>query len=115
MSAPGAAEGFCTNASIWLETADFLRFNSPRAHTITLAAPFQAIAAPGSPVGLIDPISGTMGTLEYDHGDGISITAGFMYRGTAIPALVGKYVFGDLAMTGSPCTGAKSLFARWFK
>jgi Glucose / Sorbosone dehydrogenase len=32
---------------------------------------------------------------EYTHGDGNSIIGGFVYRGSAIPALVGKYVFGD--------------------
>lgn len=32
---------------------------------------------------------------EYDHDDGISITGGFVYRGKAVPALAGKYVFGD--------------------
>lgn len=57
--------------------------------------------SPGSPAGLIDPISGPLGTLEYDHGDGISITGGFVYRGTGIPELYGKYVFGDLALTPS--------------
>jgi hypothetical protein len=55
--------------------------------------------SPGSPAGLIDPIQGTLGTLEYDHGDGISITGGFVYRGEAIPDLYGKYIFGDLALT----------------
>jgi glucose/arabinose dehydrogenase len=58
--------------------------------------------SPGSPAGLIDPISGPGGTLEYDHGDGISITGGFVYRGTAIPELAGKYVFGDLALRNEP-------------
>ena len=58
--------------------------------------------SPGSPAGLIDPIKGSLGTLEYDHGDGISITGGFVYRGDAIPALVGKYVFGDLALRNAP-------------
>src|SRR6185503_12281612 len=58
--------------------------------------------SPGTPVNLIDPISGPGGTLEYDHGDGISITGGFVYRGTAIPELVGKYVFGDLALRTQP-------------
>jgi glucose/arabinose dehydrogenase len=58
--------------------------------------------SPGSPAGLIDPISGPGGTLEYDHGDGISITGGFVYHGTAIPELVGKYVFGDLALRTQP-------------
>jgi glucose/arabinose dehydrogenase len=58
--------------------------------------------SPGTPVGLIDPISGPGGTLEYDHGDGISITGGFVYRGTEIPELFGKYVFGDLALRNLP-------------
>jgi glucose/arabinose dehydrogenase len=54
--------------------------------------------SPGSPAGLIDPIHGPAGYLEYDHSDGISITGGFVYRGTAIPQLFGKYIFGDLAI-----------------
>jgi glucose/arabinose dehydrogenase len=58
--------------------------------------------SPNVPAELTDPISGTMGTLQYDHGDGISITGGFVYRGTAIPELVGKYVFGDLAIRNAP-------------
>ncbi len=65
---------------------------------------------PGSPVGLIDPIVGTMGTLEYDHQDGISITGGFVYRGTEIPELYGKYVFGDLALRVSPVRADGRLF-----
>jgi glucose/arabinose dehydrogenase len=66
--------------------------------------------SPGAPASLIDPITGTLGTLEYDHGDGISITGGFVYRGTAIPELVGKYVFGDLALRGSPVRADGRLF-----
>ena len=58
--------------------------------------------SPGSPDGLIDPITGTLGTLQYDHGDGISITGGFVYRGTSIAELAGKYVFGDLAIRNAP-------------
>lgn len=58
--------------------------------------------SPGVPAGLIDPIVGTLATLEYDHSDGISITGGFVYRGTAIPQLQGKYVFGDLALRNAP-------------
>ena len=58
--------------------------------------------SPGSPAGLIDPISGPLGTLQYDHDDGISITGGFVYHGSLIPELEGKYVFGDLALRNLP-------------
>jgi glucose/arabinose dehydrogenase len=60
------------------------------------------VRSPGAPAGLIDPITGTEGSLQYDHGDGISITGGFVYRGSAIPELYGKYVFGDLALRNAP-------------
>jgi glucose/arabinose dehydrogenase len=33
---------------------------------------------------------------EYTHSDGIAIMGGFVYHGSEIPALAGKYVFGDL-------------------
>jgi len=38
---------------------------------------------------LIDPL------FEYDHTEGRSVTGGFVYRGTYLPHLYGKYVFGD--------------------
>jgi len=56
----------------------------------------------GIPAGLVDPISGPLGTLEYDHTQGIAIVGGFVYRGSAIPELIGKYVFGDLALKNLP-------------
>ena len=42
--------------------------------------------------GLIDPI------FEYPHGDGVTaIIGGFVYRGSLIPELRGKYVFADIS------------------
>jgi glucose/arabinose dehydrogenase len=41
--------------------------------------------------GLTDPIA------EYGHADGISVTGGFVYRGSDIPSLQGQYVFTDFA------------------
>ncbi len=55
--------------------------------------------------GLVQPI------FEYSHGgsngvpSGCSITGGYLYRGTAIPSLIGTYVFADY------CLGAGSLLA----
>ena len=46
-----------------------------------------------APPDLIDPIA------EYDHDDGIAVIGGFVYRGTEIPALTGRYVFGEFART----------------
>jgi hypothetical protein len=66
--------------------------------------------SPGSPAGLIDPISAGSNYLEYDHQDGISVTGGFVYRGTAIPDLIGKYVFGDLALRTAPTRADGRLF-----
>jgi len=43
----------------------------------------------------VDPVG------EYTHGDGISIQGGFVYRGSLIPQLSGKYVFGDYGTTSS--------------
>ena len=34
---------------------------------------------------------------QYDHSDGRAITGGFVYRGSAIPYLVGHYLCGDIA------------------
>lgn len=48
-------------------------------------------AAPGSPINLLEPIG------EYDHGDGISITGGYVYRGNEITEAAGHYVFGDFS------------------
>jgi glucose/arabinose dehydrogenase len=46
-------------------------------------------ASPCSATGTMLPIA------EYGRAEGQSITGGFVYRGMAIPALRGRYVFGD--------------------
>ena len=38
---------------------------------------------------------------QYSHDDGIAVLGGFVYRGSAVLALPGKYIFGDLAAPGS--------------
>jgi glucose/arabinose dehydrogenase len=47
------------------------------------------------------PDIGNAPIAEYTHGDGIAIDGGFVYHGSAIPALNGKYVFGDLGSTNA--------------
>jgi hypothetical protein len=86
-----------------VKEGDFLfnQTNGPAGPAGTIGTP-PGNRSPGLPAGLIDPISGTLGTLEYDHNEGISITGGFVYRGTAIPELYGKYIFGDLALITTP-------------
>ncbi len=94
-----------------IKEGDFLfnRTNGPAGNAGTIGAP-PGYHSPGSPAGLIDPITGTLGTLEYDHNDGISITGGFVYRGTAIPELYGKYIFGDLALKTQPVRADGRIF-----
>ena len=67
--------------------------------------PFNPLDPPDScastgPLGepLLDPIA------EYDHGDGIAVIGGFVYRGK-ISKLKGHYVFGDFSRTFVPGTG----------
>jgi len=54
------------------------------------------ITACANTPGLIDPV------WEYDHvtdGASKSVTGGVVYRGKAIPSLVGMYIFGDFAIS----------------
>ncbi|HEV2246301.1 MAG TPA: Ig-like domain-containing protein [Terriglobia bacterium] len=87
-----------------IKEGDFLfnHTNSPSGQPAGTIGPPPGNFSPGDPGALIDPISGPMGILEYDHNNGISITGGFVYRGTAMPELYGKYIFGDLALIPRP-------------
>jgi glucose/arabinose dehydrogenase len=49
--------------------------------------PFES--KPLGPGTLVKPI------FEYTHAEGCSITGGYVYRGRAVPALSGRYLFGD--------------------
>ena len=63
---------------------------------------FVFACAPGDASGdLIDPIA------EYDHDEGIAVVGGFVYRGSEIPPLRGRYVFGDFL---HPASGSGRLF-----
>jgi glucose/arabinose dehydrogenase len=86
-----------------VKEGDFLfnQTNGPAGPAGTIGAP-PGNFSPGSPAGLTDPITGPMGVLEYDHNNGISITGGFVYRGSGMPEMYGKYIFGDLALVASP-------------
>ena len=38
----------------------------------------------------------TLPVAEYSHADGCAVIGGYVYRGSAAPAFVGRYVYGDL-------------------
>ena len=52
-------------------------------------------AAPTSPLETCDEQGLVKPVLEYSHDVGQSITGGYVYRGEAVPALQGRYVYGD--------------------
>ncbi len=49
----------------------------------------------------IDVAGLTMPIAEYDHDEGIAIIGGFVHRGSNVPSLNGRYIFGDFAQTFS--------------
>lgn len=84
----------------YLEGTEMPAFSSgaltnPMAHPGgTLIDPVATYAHPGQTVG-----SPALPQL------GLSVTGGFVYRGTAIPALQGKYIFGDYGSTSGASDG----------
>ncbi len=64
------------------------------AMTVTPTDPIAQYAHPGI-------VKGSPPLPQY----GISCTGGYVYRGAAIPALVGKYVFGDFSTAFAPPNG----------
>jgi concanavalin A-like lectin/glucanase superfamily protein/glucose/sorbosone dehydrogenase/Calx-beta domain-containing protein len=46
--------------------------------------------------GIDGPVTPVYPVAEYSHRDGDAVSSGFVYRGSLMPALYGKYVFGDI-------------------
>ena len=46
--------------------------------------------------GLVSTVTPIYPVAQYSHWDGDGISAGFVYRGSLMPALYGKYIFGDI-------------------
>jgi hypothetical protein len=44
-------------------------------------------------------------TAQYDHDEGIAVIGGFVYRGSKIKSLRGRYVFGDYLRSFTNSTG----------
>jgi glucose/arabinose dehydrogenase len=53
------------------------------------------IATPGGGVGGPPPPGGVEPIIDYDRSVGGTVIGGYVYRGSAIPSLQGKYIFGD--------------------
>ena len=47
--------------------------------------------------GLVSAVTPTYPVALYSHWDGDGISSGFVYRGSLMPGLYGKYIFGDIA------------------
>ncbi len=59
---------------------------------------FAQHPCPDEPTGLIDPVAeyNTSDSLT-ENEDGRAVVGGFVYRGSSIPGLVGRYIFGDFS------------------
>ena len=68
--------------------------------TLTFDLPLASILG-------VDPLTLEYPIHEYRHGPlGISVIGGYVYRGAAIPALLGDYVFGDYSTSFGTADGA---------
>ena len=81
------------------EEIDYLpRSDAGAGRGANLGWPIREGAGPGptsaAAVGFVEPV------VSYSHDDGISVTGGYVYRGSAIPALHGIYVCGDFGSSG---------------
>ncbi len=68
--------------------------NSVNSSTLPATLPIWVSSTSSAFNGLT--ITPTYPVAEFSHEDGDAITSGFVYRGTKIPSLIGKYVFGDI-------------------
>ncbi len=81
-------------------------------HCLDVRAPLSNVASCPSTGKGGEPLTNPV--FEYSHTDvGIAIVGGFVYRGSAIPSLAGKYVFADLSKdwTGTTPVGRGSILA----
>jgi glucose/arabinose dehydrogenase len=74
-------------------------FDPSNSRTPRLTGP--AVDARGQP--LIDPIIDYVNTSG--GGEGTAVIGGFVYRGAAIPAFNGDYIFGDFSASGAKADG----------
>ncbi len=84
----------------YLEGTERPSFSTSMAHPGgTLIAPIAQYAHPGSNVS--DPAKPGFFLPEL----GLSVTGGFVYRGSAFPTMQGKYIFADYGATSGPASG----------
>ncbi len=101
-------EGQAGHAS-W-ESVEFQPAQSPGGENFGFPAHFFGCVdvATCQPPGVAGPV------VQYDHNMNCSVTGGYVYRGSAVPALFGAYIFGDyctggvFAVHGNPNLGWSS-------